>query len=163
MMRLKLAAAWIGLQVLFFAGWAGLEEMRLAPGEGRSILVRTVPVDPRDLLRGQYIRLAYEFSTGWPTQAGFPDGAEVWAVLSLQGEFHGPRDFSERRPDGLAPGEVALRGRVERWRLRFGIEEYFVPEGTETPAARDLTVRLRVGNDGRARIEQVYVKGVPWP
>jgi len=27
----------------------------------------------------------------------------------------------------------------------------------------DLTVRLRVGPSGAARIEQVYVKGAAWP
>jgi uncharacterized membrane-anchored protein len=163
-MRLKLAMAWVGLQILFFAGWAATEQRRLVTGS--SILVRTAPVDPRDLLRGQYLRLSYEFNrlptlvdTGAPPQIG----DEVWTVLTPAGEFHQPRGSFSSRPATLAPGEVAILGRVDGWRVLYGIEEYFVPEGSETPAQRDTTVRLRVGSDGLPRIETVLVRGKPWP
>ncbi len=165
MMRLKITAAWIGLQVAFFAGWALVEESRLAEGVGDSILVRVVPVDPRDLLRGQYMRLGYEFSGGAPLVPGEmpPDGSTIWVVLRPEGEFYVPKESYQQRPEQLARGEVALRGRVAGGRFLFGIESYFVPEETATPDWRDLTVRLRVGDDGRSRIEQVYASGVPWP
>jgi uncharacterized membrane-anchored protein len=78
--------------------------------------------------------------------------------------FHVPARASTSRPTDLAAGEVALLGRADRWRYLFGVEEYFVPEGTETPPRmEDLTVRLRVGTDGGARIETVYNRGQPWP
>lgn len=163
-MRWKLAVLWVGAQVLFFCGWVAMEQQRLTTGP--SILVRTAPVDPRDLLRGQYLALSYEFSraqnladTGQPAA----EGSEVWTVLGPSGEFHVPRQSYARRPGRLSPGEVAVLGRQERWRIVYGIEAYFVPEGTATPEMRDTTVRLRVGNDGKLRIEQVYVRGKPWP
>ena len=56
MTRLKLAAGWVGVQLLFFAGWTVREHQRVASAP--SILVKVVPVDPRDLLRGQYLSLA---------------------------------------------------------------------------------------------------------
>jgi uncharacterized membrane-anchored protein len=166
MLRLKIAAAWIGLQVVFFIGWASVEEARLGEGVGESIVVRVTPVDPRDLLRGQFIRLAYEFS--WPDSSFVAQslpaaGSTVWVVLRREGELHVPKEALAERPERLALGEVALRGRVLPGRFMFGIESYFVPEGTETPDWQDLTVRLRVGRDGRPRIEQVYLRGVPWP
>jgi uncharacterized membrane-anchored protein len=59
---------------------------------------------------------------------------------------------------------VLLHGHVDSaWRFRFGIDRYFVPEGTPTPDRRDITVRLRIDKDGGARIEQVYVHDEPWP
>ncbi len=167
MTRIKLAALWTALQVLFFAAWSGREAMRLREGSGESILVRTAPVDPRDLLSGQYILLSYEFSNPgrWRAarEADFGDGEAVWVVLAPAGEFHTPARAQRARPEGLRAGEVAIRGAMERWRARFGVERYFVPEGTPTPSQSDITVRLRVGNDGAARIERVYVKGQPWP
>jgi len=165
-LRLGVAALWVGLQLLFFIGWAMHEDGKLGEGVGRSILVRTVPVDPRDLLRGQYLRLAYEFSRAnfSDVQATAPRGSEVWVVLGSDGEFHVPLRTELERPVLANPDEVAVRGRVDEWqRLEFGIEKYFVPEGTETPAANELTVRLRVGDDGVPRIETVYRNGVPWP
>ena len=167
MNRLKLAAACVGLQLLFFAGWAGREQVRLV--SGASILVKVVPVDPRDLLRGQYLRLAYEFSRPWDSTAArinVPVGARVWVVLRRDGGFYVPKQLLLARPEALDSDVVAIAGRASRrfgpW-YEFGVEQYFVHEGVETPAVSDLTVRLRVTRSGIARIQQVYVKGVPWP
>lgn len=139
----------------------------MAEGVGDSILVKVVPIDPRDLLRGQYMRLGYEFSRlsgQWVrNQEVSPSSAIVWVVLHSEGKFHVPKEFRQQRPQNLGPEEVALCGHIEGGRITFGIESYFVPEGTETPNWNDLTVRLRVGEDGRPRIEQVYLSGVPWP
>ena len=158
------AAVWVGLHVVFLVGWAASEELRLV--KGQSILVRTVPVDPRDLLRGQYIRLAYEFSTAnrfaHPT-AMPPHGSPIWAVLREDGKYHVPYKLYLRQSSRAEADTVVLRGHVNHSRLLFGIEEYFVPEGTETPNPRDITVRLRVGRSGQPRIKQVYVREQPWP
>ena len=91
-MRWKLAVGWVAVQVVFFAAWAGAEQLRLS--SGYPIHVRTAPVDPRDLLRGQYLALSYEFSrverladTGLAPKAG----DEVWFVLRSDGEYHVPQ------------------------------------------------------------------------
>lgn len=163
--RSKVAAIWVGLQLLFFIGWARMEEARQAEGVGQSVLVRTVPVDPRDLLRGQFIRLAYEFSNSnfQNAQIAGDEGDRVWVVLVPDAEFHVPRRLLLLRPVNLAAGEVALRGTLARYgQITYGIERYFVSEGSETPAASDLTVRLRIGDDGRARIETLYRRGLAW-
>jgi uncharacterized membrane-anchored protein len=165
--RLNLAAVCVGLQLLFFAAWAGREQARLA--SGASILVKVVPVDPRDLLRGQYLHLGYEFSRPWDStvaRVNVPLGAPVWVVLQRDGAFHVPKRLLLSRPAALDSDAVVISGRSTRWSgswYEFGVEQYFVPEGVETPAASDLTVRLRVTRSGIARIEQVYVKGVRWP
>jgi uncharacterized membrane-anchored protein len=159
-LSLKLLVGVVVFQILFFAGWAVREEMRFLPGAGESILVRTVPVDPRDLLSGQYMALRYEFSR----RDGFEGGREVWVVLREYEGFFVPRLFLPVRPAEIDPGEVVIRGRVvNSSSFEFGIERYFVPEGTPTPPGNSITVRLRIGDDYFPRIEQVYVKGKPWP
>jgi len=163
MIRWKLAAGWVAAQVLFFAGWAAVEQRRHSTGD--SILVKTAPVDPRDLLSGQYMALSYEFSRGTARDwAGDPpEGLAVWAVLRPEGEFHVLDRLQDVHPPSVPAGWVVLQGRREKWRNVYGIEKYFVPEGTEAPSQRDVTVRLRVSGSGVPRIEQVLVKGVPWP
>lgn len=177
MIRYKIAAVWVGLQVLFFVAWAGIEQSRLAQGEGQSIVVKTAPVDPRDLLSGQFIRLSYEFSRLRALEERsdeIQDGNEVWVVLAPSKEeraelqdgesvLHEFSRVSGSPPDDLGPGQIALKGHRDGRRFVFGIERYFVPEGSPTPDRNDIRVRLRVGQDGQARIEQVYVKGVSWP
>ncbi|HLY74602.1 MAG TPA: GDYXXLXY domain-containing protein [Planctomycetota bacterium] len=163
-MRWKLAAGWVLAQVLFFAAWAAVEQRRHTVGD--SILVRTMPVDPRDLLSGQYQALSYEFSRPMTLRDLGRDpneGESVWVVLRPEGDFYVPDHAESNRPFDLSSGQVAIVGRRERWRTMFGVEKYFVPEGTETPSQRDITVRLRVNADGLARIQEVLVRGKPWP
>lgn len=166
-MNSKLAVAWIVVQIGFLAGWALYEQSHLLPGEGTSIMVRTRPVDPRDLLRGQYVALAYDFSNAsdFPKTTGsLHPGDEVWAVLAPDGDFYIPVELFADAPTQLAPGQVVLCGTMNSGQaIVYGIESYFVPEGTDTPAASRLTVRLRIGHHGVARIEQVYLDAVPWP
>ena len=166
-MRLKIVAVWIVCQLLFFAAWALWEESHLADGVGDSILVRVTPVDPRDLLRGQYFRLAYEFSRpreAIASAASLPTGSPVWVVLKKEGRYHVPKSASAQPADSLGPDEVILMGHLSsRWQILYGIERYFVPEGTKDPNREDLSVRLRIDSRGKARIEQVYLKGIPWP
>lgn len=161
MTRWKLAAAWVALQLVFFAGWAAVEQRRHTTGA--RILVRPVPVDPRDLLSGQYMALRYDFSEGRDPALAGEEGQTVWAVLRRDGEFHVVDRVQTVEPGEPPTGGVILRGRRERWRNVFGIEKYFVPEGTETPSVRDMRIWLRVSPEGIPRIEQVLVKGQPWP
>ena len=167
-LRWKIAAGFIALQVAFFAGWAAFEQMRLMPGEGKSILLKVVPVDPRDLISGQYMNLSYEFSRINRSTWQGPDPAEgdtVYAVLTEKDGFYVPRLMSKERPGRFEPGDVVMKGRADNWmRVSFGdIERYYVPEGTPTPNMRELTVRIRVGGDYDPRIEEVYLNGKRWP
>jgi uncharacterized membrane-anchored protein len=69
-----------------------------------------------------------------------------------------------------AAGEVLLRGKNSYWwwerntntiHVQYGIENYFVAEGTGNPAGK-LTVRAVVPASGRARLQQVFVDGKPY-
>lgn len=169
MTRMKFATIWIVIQCFGFALWAGFEQARLAPGAGQSILVRTEPVDPRDLISGQYMLLGYDFNQ-LSSSNEFSPNDTVWATLRPTSEneqvFYETVSVSTKKPftSSLKPGDIVMRGRAENeWRASFGIERYFVAEGTETPNLRDLTVRLRVGEDHRPRIEEVLLDGHPWP
>ena len=167
MNRLIFASVWIALQVGYLGGWSVYEAWRMLPGRGESILVRTAPVDPRDLLRGQYMRLRYSFSSA-PRTVGLKEHATAWVLMRPEEtdgiRYYEPVGYYASKPGTTKPGDVVIRGVGNRYnRIDFGIERYFVPEGTETPNTRDLTVRLRIGDDHRPRIEDVYLNGKPWP
>jgi len=113
-----------------------------APDQYPRVILKTRPVDPRDLLRGDYVILSYDFS-----QARFlsneslnnqlelilknhPSGTDVFVTLDVNPDGHAKtRDILLERPgDGLfLAGKV--RGRKWNKELRFGIEKYFVPAG----------------------------------
>jgi len=149
---------------------------------GREIAMPVKPLDPRDIFRGDYVTLGYDISTLSTSQVAvgsfdkFPIGAAAyvtlapnpaggWAVSSVSPEF----------PKTTSPTDIVLKARVERmWRgqtatdgvlsLRYGIETYFVPEGT----GRALESKVRehkidaivaVGPDGNAVLKGLVIDG----
>lgn len=116
---------------------------------GREITLPTLPVDPRDIFRGDYVTLGYDISSlrksTLPSDANFedlradtlayvtltPDPANGWKAIRVTADY--PRD--------VAASDIVLQGRAKSiWRpenksdvqlnIRYGIESYFVPEGT---------------------------------
>ncbi|MGO1121029.1 GDYXXLXY domain-containing protein [Rhodovibrionaceae bacterium A322] len=171
-LRRRLVVLVVLLQMVFFAAWYAHESGALRQPVA-AIMVETASYDPRSLLSGQYIRLAYEFSRThngadpqpWlAPQLNYPGAkGNVWIVLKEEAGFYRPIASSDDKPDGLGAGEVVIKGTADGRRLDFGIERFFVPEGTAEPNRDDVTVRLNVYEDGSVRIDEVFVKGAPWP
>lgn len=159
------------------------------PGDsGERIVLRCRPVDPRDLLKGEYVILSYDFSTVTkehergllaeiPQLLPTPNGSgaterQFWDL---------PWDMTiyvplKRLPDGSAlAGEptfrrpkdgLYLQGLTRGSQLRFGIEAYYVKEGEgrkwEDLARRgELAAEIGILPDGRAGL--VSLKAVPKP
>ncbi|WP_037067916.1 GDYXXLXY domain-containing protein [Allorhizobium undicola] len=147
---------------------------------GAEIVLQTTAVDPRDLLRGDYVVLNYDISSipeeklvgerprearrlsamvrlvpgadgGWTVEeASFSPLPPRAGSVLLKSE---PLDIS---PQDLAPGR--------QLRLRYGIERYYLPEGegTAVEQGRDalrLSVSVRVSASGEAQIRQLTLDG----
>ncbi len=135
---------------------------------GREIRLKTVPVDPRSLFRGNYTRLNYEISRitlPEPEKGPYPRFGEVVYVKLKQGE-DGVYVFDSASL--LQPEKgLFIRGRIQtpRWarsntyQVRYGIEAYFAPK----KKALELEKRLRDGGiavvmlaaDGKAALKDV--------
>jgi uncharacterized membrane-anchored protein len=103
----------VAVQLAVLLGMVGLHGYTLATGQ--PVLLKTAPVDPWDLMRGQYVRLAYEITTldaGKVTVTGSPRQADrVWVTLRKGAAYWDAVAIGPARP-ALGPGEVAIRGRV---------------------------------------------------
>lgn len=168
--------------MLFFSLWYASESQQFYQPVVK-IMVNAVPVDPRDLLSGQYIRIEYAFSRvpnrvpesrvpfGWAgriwdgTRSSSKVNKTVWVVLHAVEGFYEPKDAFFTKPKALKEGEVVIKGRImnRRGRITYGIEKYFVPERTKEPNRADTKIELEVYETGSVRISKVYVKGELWP
>jgi uncharacterized membrane-anchored protein len=142
--------------------------------EGTPILLETERVDPRDLLRGDYLILNYKISSvptnlfSPPVGKDLPVGTKVFVALEPGGEFYAVTRAStnEFQP---AAGELLVKGRsAGAWwnranliHVEYGLEKYFVREGTGNPTGK-LTVQAVVPSSGRASIKQVFLDGKPY-
>lgn len=140
-MRKKLILVFIMTQLLVLGFMAGEREYIFHTG--KRIYLRTAPVDPRDLFRGDYVRLDYEISPikgshirGTVNKHLTKKGYKVYAVLkSGQDDLYVLDYLTDKKPAGL----LFIAGRVDRgWRVRrprdgtvvkYGIEQYFVEQG----------------------------------
>lgn len=142
--RLGLAAA-IGFQFLIFVGIYLSAQMPLWTGE--AIRIEVVPVGPRSLFRGNYARLEYDISlldSKWFTPDKRVRTGEV-VYVSLKADKHGIYRMVGASLEKPEEGSF-LRGRVtgsrlgapNSYRVRYGIEAYFVPKEKALQLEREL-------------------------
>jgi uncharacterized membrane-anchored protein len=163
------AARWfwsfVALQIVFLLGWAGYHEF--VRSRAPAILLKTRPVDPRDLLRGDYMVLNYEIATvpvDGQKEVTRSDllGKSVWVVLQKNGKYHEAVGASLKKPEAKE-GQVVVRAEPN-WRgLRFGIEQFYVPEGKGTPTFKTLEVEAAVSPTQQLYIRRLIVDGKTYP
>jgi len=171
-MRLKFFIAILALQIAWLLSMVATQEYALA--HGKVILLETQRVDPRDMLRGDYLILNYKISDvptnlfSPPIQKDLPFGTKMFVAL-LQGtnQFY---DVVQASTNEFAPAanEILLCGKSEkRWwstnsvHVDYGIEHYYVAENTGNPRGK-LTVQAIVPASGHPKIKQVFVDGKPY-
>lgn len=132
---------------------------------GEDVLLKTRPVDPRDLFRGDYVILSYEInSLNVDTLVGdnsFNVGDTIYVDLSENGTYYDAIGVYKTPIDSLyIKGEVTSL-RSSRISVVYGVESYFVPEGTGRQIERqpDLDVMLAVDSRGRSAIQYVMIDG----
>ena len=150
--------------------------------EGREVTLQTQPVDPRDLLRGDYVVLRYDISqlpagalAGKPAETRnpvvfvklAPNASGLYEAVSVSAE-----------PVTVMAAEILIRGRVsyscgsttrtfcDKLQIKYGLESYFVPEGEgrKLEQARNqqkLRVVAAVLPSGRAAIKRLLLDGEP--
>lgn len=144
-MRTYCIVAAVLFQFLVLAWMAG--ERELVYMTGRTVYLRTMPVDPRDYFRGDYVHLNYEISSVgkhfWrdglkdvkPDSSGYRRpgwgrNARIYAVLNVdENGMAGIQYLTDRKP----AKDLFLRGRLQNiWdtsiQARYGIEAYFVQQ-----------------------------------
>jgi uncharacterized membrane-anchored protein len=137
---------------------------------GREIILPIMPVDPRDLMRGEYVRLGFEISR---VPAAMLDGPRakpretIYVVLEKKegGAWHPVRATRTFQSDSN-PDRVVLKGRgiTGGVVIRYGIESYFVPQGQGPKLeamARDrkLAVLVAVDKAGNTAIKGLIIDG----
>ena len=171
-MKTKLFILVVALQSAWLLGTVAIQERALF--SGKVITLETEPVDPRDLLRGDYLILNYKISDvptqlfSPPASTNLPGGTKVYVALEPRGEFFavaraGTSPFEPSGNQLLLKGTRTWGGwnRANAVHLEYGLERYYVREGTGNPRGK-LTVQAVVPSSGQARIKQVFLDGKPY-
>lgn len=134
---------------------------------GETIRLKTVPIDPRSLFRGNYARLNYDISTIPKRDADpifTPRMHEVVYVRLKPDEkgLMGYSGISAQKPDQ----GMFIRGRIQNrfagnsgYRVKYGIEAYFAPKKKalelEKKLRQSAVAVIKVTPNGKAALLEV--------
>jgi uncharacterized membrane-anchored protein len=169
--RLGLILA-VALQTAALVAMVGVKQWTL--GTGTPVLLETRPVDPRSLFRGDYVILRYAINTldaGLPGMpADIKHGETLYVTLREEAPYWKAVSVHSVRPEPMA-GAVVIKGETQYGRsgaktveMRYGIEEYFVPEGEGRDIERTrrdgkVSILVAVDRFGNAGIKAVLIDG----
>lgn len=178
-MRRTLVTFFVLAQVLVLGFMAGQREYILRFGE--TVYLRTAPIDPRDIFRGDFVRLDYEISTpglaamrgtlkehlkdrDYVAYAALTEGADGLASLDYITDVVPDRQLYIR---GRLTGSGRFAAGRGSGQVRYGIEQLFVEQGEGRAIEKrrgereDLQIPLEVavalGGNGTA-----VIKGHRW-
>jgi len=156
--------------------------------DGKEVRLEVVPVDPRDLFRGDYVVLDYRISSvevPKDNMDSFRRGQKVFVTLR-------PNDSGKARAVSISSGrpaasgtDIVINGTVTATsgcpfnevgvrdcksdrravQVKYGLESYFVPQGEgrkiETTEKARLEVVAAVAPSGQSAIKRLLIDGKP--
>ena len=152
----------VGFQVLVLVGMVVLSVLPLWTGQ--SILLRTQPIDPRSMFRGNYVILNYGINrlpNALFDAAERPArGRKVYVLLEPdeQGHYQAAR-ASLHQPDSGVFIKGRIRSRNAPYHVVYGIEALFASPVEAKRLERDFTagatVEVMLGANGKAALKKV--------
>ncbi|MBT4135250.1 GDYXXLXY domain-containing protein [archaeon] len=128
----------------------------------KTVVLATFPVDPFDLIRGQYITIGYEIG-----RIPLIDSAEVGdtVYVTLEEDVNGTSRYKSASLNKPSKDDVFIKGEIksvssESMRIEYGIEQYFFERGAKFPT-RGMEVKVKLSNFGGARIVELLQDGEP--
>jgi uncharacterized membrane-anchored protein len=117
----------IALQFLWIAGTVIILEVNLA--FGKTVKLQIVPVDPRSLMQRDYVVLNYSISR---IKGYYPEPWEQTVRVVIRPDQNGVYQVKSiyHKDVILDKDDIVINGKPRGSRVLYGIETYFVPEGT---------------------------------
>ena len=151
-----------GIWLAIVAIWIMQAEITLKTG--REVLLKTVPVDPRDMLMGDYVILNYEISqVPIDNSQNFTCDINKVLYVILKTNSNNIASIKEVSYE-LPKGELFLKGKIKSCslsnkRIKYGIESYYVKEGSGRKLEKDLRegalVKVSISKNGNAKIKEI--------
>jgi uncharacterized membrane-anchored protein len=175
--RLIVSALLLALVQIGFLSWVIAGRAAILRN-GKEVLLKVEPVDPRDLLRGDFIYLSYDISR-IPVKliANIPAGQNashdepivVRLKKDADGYWRPLAAWLGKAPNEAGPDEADIVGHVfAGWDISsdpeatvspdYGIERFYLPEGEGMAIQNDMRVRpfgirAAIAKDGTAQIK----------
>jgi len=135
--------------ILLFSGYIGYKEYTI--NKGKELVLKVIPVDPSDFLRGDYVILNYEISN-LDVSSGFTDypiriGDEVIVRINQASDYAKYSVFPALYFSNEPSNYIFIRGKVieisdNYISITYNIEKFFIQRGT----GKEIENGIRKGN-----------------
>ncbi len=119
--------------------------------EGQVVRLTLAPVDPRAFMTGDYMALDYAVAAQLNTRlatAGKLAARDAFAVVAPDSQGVAQLVRLQERASPLQAGEIVLKARVRKGRVRLGSDAFYFREGTGQRYEKARYGEFRVGTDG---------------
>lgn len=149
MSRIRQALVAFGALLVFGGANGTILQKQAVLDDGRAVLLRLAPVDPRSLMQGDYMRLRYDRAVYPESNAAAGASWRGTVVLVLDadgvGRFARLDDGTPLRADEIRMSyKLTGRGRA----MRYGADSFFFQEGEADLYDDAVFGVLRVDEDG---------------
>ena len=164
----------IGVSFLWIAVAVGLIiSKQYIMRTGKTVILETLPVDPRDFLRGDYVVLNYKISTidlqkVSSEKSYYRRNEKIYVELEPKERLWEVKAVKTKKP--VSADAVYIKAKVKycynkKVGLNYGIESYFVPEGEGKEIEKNMQggkssveVEALIDSSGNAIIKKVFVR-----
>ena len=126
------------------------EELR---SDGKLVLLKLAPVDPRSLMQGDYMQLRYAISADFAYDSIPKRG--YW-VVKIGPDQVADRVRVQKNRTPLNPGETLIEYTVNNWSINIGAESYFFQEGQSKKYEKAAYGGIMVDEKGNSLLVGLY-------
>ena len=134
---------------------------------GTTVILKTAPRDPYDIVSGYYVTLTYEIARPKGANLSYSSESTLIYVVLKEGAdgIWGADSVHNTWPESVPDDCVVIKGKRKRGRITYGIESYFIPEEARDTVERDLRahggearVEVKVDSFGNAAIMKLLIQ-----
>ncbi|NQV36423.1 MAG: GDYXXLXY domain-containing protein [Candidatus Marinimicrobia bacterium] len=135
---------------------------------GTEVMLRTVPVDPRDLFRGDYVMLRYDINrisidSILTEEEPYKKDDQIYLKLDTSSKYARPIQISRSVfEEGIFISGTVTSSNDKILNSEYGIETYFVRQGTGKEIERkigNLDVKVAIDKHGNSLIKALIYDG----
>lgn len=140
--------------VLIFFNYSVYEKEQIL-SQGRLVLLKLAPVDPRSLMQGDYMQLRYEIAQNVDIQKLSKSG---YLIIKNDEVAIANKVRFQKDPSPLHKDEVLIKYRLTEYDLNIGAESFFFEEGQAEKFESAEYGGLRVDENGNSVLTGLYDK-----
>jgi len=143
----------LNLVVLLFLFNKSVVHKEETLANGKLVLLKLAPVDPRSLMQGDFMRLSYDIARNVKTDSLSKRG---YCVVKLNEKSVAEKLRFQDKLNPKNDGEYCIRYNASKWNVDIGTDSFFFQEGEGEKYEKAKYGGVMVDNNGKSILVGLY-------